>query len=326
MSKKSILFVNGIGDDSSLEVRSINEEGLHMPTYSGSANIYNYFHSDLCDKVMITLDTDLNQRITTGAPDMIFNQISDADTHKAALFKMDYIYKEYAGKIPFLNPPENIKKTTRDSVYQLLQGIDKLNIPKTVKIEPKLPSDIYESIEKEHFKFPVIIREVDQHDDIGTLLVVDNKEQFHALALDGRAYYLTQFSNYHLNGLYRKEQLVVVNGEVFIGDVQFSDNWLVDGQSQLHSTDTSTMKKSIAKRFESDIKPIIQPIITEIYSRLGLDYFKIDCHITQDNKLLVFNINANMDVFNKVKTDIFIDQINMIHKNLTNMVEEKFNT
>ena len=64
-------------------------------------------------------------------------------------------------------------------------------------------------------------------------------------------------------------------------------------------------KQATSKRFNKDIKPLIQPIITEIHRRLGLDYFGIDCHIDNEMNLLVFEINANMNVFTTMQTSVF---------------------
>lgn len=61
-------------------------------------------------------------------------------------------------------------KTTRDNIYRLFQGIDKLHVPKTVKIQPKSPADIYETITKEGFSFPVIFRQAGDHGGISTIV------------------------------------------------------------------------------------------------------------------------------------------------------------
>ena len=61
---------------------------------------------------------------------------------------------------------------------------------------------------------------------------------------------------------------------------------------------------------------MIQTTITEIYEKLGLDYFGIDCHIDDNKNILIFEVNANMDVLQTSKKkkellDPYIKKINL---------------
>ncbi len=303
MTKKNILFINGIPDDKKVEVHTILKDGRIGWATSGSANIADYIQNDFFNRSMVTFDTNLVQDIELNDIHAVFNHISDADTHKIALSKVEDLHKHVSGKMPFFNAPENIRKTTRDNIYQLLQGIDKLHIPKTVKIQPTSPSDVYDTIEKEGFKFPVIFRQAGDHGGISTIRIDDNSQQFHAFALDGKEYYLTQFVEYaDDDGMYAKYRLVVVNGEVFLRHVMFAKNWMVHDKNQLEEIKA---RKKTSSQFNNEIKPSIQPIITQIHHRLGLDYFGIDCHIDNEMNLLVFEINANMNVFTTMHNSVF---------------------
>ncbi len=94
-------------------------------------------------------------------------------------------------------------------IYQLLQGIIKLHIPKTVKIQPTSPSDIYSIIEKEDFKFPVIFRKAGDHGGVSTILIKNKDEQFYPFPLSGQDYYLTQFVDYAEDGIYKSIGLLL---------------------------------------------------------------------------------------------------------------------
>jgi len=286
-------------------VRKIKENGTITWGSSGSANLINFLQNDLFDRSAITLDTRGDQELPKKIMHAVFNQISDADTHKIALRKADDFYKAVSGNVPFFNIPSNVMKTTRDNIYRSLQGINKLHVPKTVKLQPKSPSDIYEVIEKKDFKFPVIFRQAGDHGGISTIKVDDETEQFYAFPLDGRDYYLTQFVDYKEDGIYAKYRLVVVDGEVFLRHAIFGKYWMVHAGNQLGEKESKRYKESVAKRFYREIKPLIQPVITEIYDRLGLDYFGIDCHIDDEMNLLVFEINANMNIFTISENSVF---------------------
>ncbi|MBD3790511.1 MAG: hypothetical protein IE885_09180, partial [Campylobacterales bacterium] len=202
-------------------------------------------------------------------------------------------------------------------------------VPKTVKIQPKSPGDIYDTIKKEGFEFPVIFRQAGDHGGISTIRVEDETEQFYAFALDGRDYYLTQFVENAQDGIYAKYRLAVVDGEVFIRHVIFSDDWNIHSKSRKYmqmNNEYEREERKILKSFNSAIKPEIQVMIDAINKRLELDYFGMDCSIDKNMNLLVFEINANMNILtNKYgkNNDVFVKKVDMIKTALINMIERR---
>jgi len=330
MPKKNILFINGISDDRSNIVRKIQENGTIVWGNSGSANLFNFLQNDLFDRFEVTFDTTDDQKIPQKMIHAVFNQISDADTHKITLKKADYIYKKYvSGNMPFFNLPSNVMKMTRDNIYQSLQGIDKLYVPKTVRIQPESPSDIYDIIEKEDFEFPVIFRQAGDHGGTNTILIKDDTESFYAFPLDGRDYYLTQFVETMEDSIYTKYRLVVVDGEVFIRHVIFSDSCIMHSECRKYMEENKKYQRQeikILKSFNVKIKPKIKVVIEEIYQRLELDYFGIDCAIDKNFNIILFEANANMNILiNNAnnKENIWNRQINTIANAIIKMITEK---
>ncbi|MDM5271406.1 hypothetical protein PGH07_04385 [Sulfurovum sp. zt1-1] len=324
MAKKNILFLNGVPDDNSLKVNQIHKNGNIKWGGSGSANLSDFLKNDFFDRSMVIFDTRGGQELPRQMIHGVFNQISDPDTHKISLQRADDFYKAVAKHVAFFNPPSLVMKTTRDNIYRLLQGIDKLHVPKTVKLQPRSPADIYDVIKNENFEFPVIFRQAGDHGGISTIRIDDETEQFYPFALDGRDHYLTQFVDYaNDDGIYAKYRLVVVDGEVFIRHAIFSKEWMVHARNQLDEKESQQYKKDIVDRFAKEIKPKLQPIITEIYNRLKLDYFGIDCNIDSNMNLLIFEINANMNVFTKSKNTLFSKHIEMIRSALIKMLKNK---
>jgi len=326
MAKKKILFISGIADNKKTKVHQVHKNGNIRWGGSGSANLSSFLQNDLFDRFSVLFDTRNDQELPRQMIHAVFNQISDADTHKIALKKADDFYKAVSSQVPFFNPPSLIMKTTRDNIYRSLQGINKLHVPKTVKIQPKLPSDIYDVIKKEGFEYPVIFRQAGDHGGISTIRVEGETEQFYAFALDGRDYYLTQFVDYAKDGIYAKYRLVVVDGEVFIRHAIFSDSWVIHSKSREYMQKNKEYQRqeiNILKTFNSKMKPKIQKTISEIHQCLGLDYFGIDCNIDQDMNLLVFEVNPNMNVFaNTVKSsnNPWTKQIDTIQKAIIKMI------
>jgi len=321
--KKKILFLNGVSDDGKIKVLGLQKNGALIYSVNGSADIGNYLPAEHFQKRFITLDATIKQNIIIDdKTDLIFNQISNADTHKITLAKAQKLYEMYKDKIPFFNPPEYVANTTRENTYQLLHDIDHLHVPKTVKIQPRTPSDIYAAIEAEGLTLPVIFRQAGDHGAKSTMRIDTDKTQFHAYALDGRDYYLTQFVEYKENNIYSKYRLVVIKGKVFLNDVMFGREWLLNNQSQdLQQTE---LKKNASKHFLNDTLPIIQPILTEIHGRLKLDYFGIDCHINGNGEILVFEINANMSIFRpeSMANGIFQEHINNAYSTLIDILSQ----
>jgi glutathione synthase/RimK-type ligase-like ATP-grasp enzyme len=318
MTKKNILFLSGIVDNRDMILSKIDQNGKIAWVHQGSANINNFIENDQFSCSRVILDTTSDQQLPRQMIHAVFNQISDPDTHKITLSKANEFYQHISKHIPFFNIPSQVMKTTRDNIYQLLQGIDKLHVPKTVKIQPKSPADIYETIKNEGFSFPVIFRQAGDHGGISTIRVEDGTEQFYAFALDGRDYYLTQFTEYaNEEGIYAKYRLVVVDGEVYLRHVMFANEWMVHAKNQLEEMKA---KKMISNRFNKEMKPLIQPIITQIHNRLKLDYFGIDCHIDSDMNIVVFEINANMNVFGTMHNSVFKKHAEKTLQALINML------
>lgn len=320
MTKKNILFINGVADNSKVKVTKVEKNGNIKWRTRGSANISHYLGNDFFNRLDIVFDTRMDQMLPGQIIHGVFNQISDPDTNKISLEKVQNFYQAVSSQVPFFNLPSHVMRTTRDAIYQLLQDIDRLHVPKTVKIQPKSPQDIYNVIKEEDFEFPVIFRQAGDHGGISTIKVDDETERFYAFPLDGRDYYLTQFVEYTEDRLYKKYRLMVVDGKVYLRHVKVSEEWMVHHRNQID--DPEEEQKTSAQRF-FDHKEAIQKVVKEIYDRLQLDYFGIDCYIDEKMNLLVFEINPSMGVFLQAKKDFFSRNVDEIRKAVIKMIDSR---
>jgi len=321
MSKKNILFVNGIPDNRFVIGKKIVKNGKVIWEATGSALISRHLDSDLFQRSYIVFDTRQGQELPRQMIHGVFNEISDPDSHKISLQKAEDFYTAVSAHVPFFNIPSHVMRTTRDNISRLLQGIDKLHVPKTVRIQPKTPSEIHEIIKKEGLMYPVIFRQAGDHGGISTIRVDDEAEQFYAFALDGRDYYLTQYVEYVEDGLYKKYRLIVIDGEVYLRHLKISAGWMVHHKSQIKNPEK--LQKIVAKRFASEIKPQIQQVISEIYRCLELDFFGVDCYIDQDMNLLVFEVNPSMGALFHVKGEVFSNNVDKIRKAVIKMIDSR---
>ncbi len=299
--KKNVLFTKGIADDGKVKVASIREGHL-VYSPGGSTNIYNNLSTDKFEKSIVALDTLRHHSVNLAKYDLIFNQISDPDTHKKVLRKLEFLLERSKKTVYCCNEPKKILKTSRDTVYSLLKDIPNLIIPKTVKLIPKTPQDVENAIVKNQFTFPVLFRQAGDHGGISTILINSLGEiatKMYPFALDGREYYLTQFVDYRQQDIYKKFRLLIVDGEVYLRHVIFSDHWMIHSRSRefmKNNLQYNDMEIEILETFDELVKPLIQQTIIKIHEILQLEYFGMDCHIDQDGKIILFELNANMNV------------------------------
>ncbi|MBD3842935.1 MAG: hypothetical protein IE909_13850, partial [Campylobacterales bacterium] len=126
--KKNVLFINGVADNHKVKVRKIERNSHIQWMMNGSAHVGKYLENHLFHRSKILLDTTSDQEFPRQIIHGIFNEISDPDTHKIALQKAEDFYKSVCTHIPFFNIPSRVMQTTRDNIYRLLQGIDKLHV------------------------------------------------------------------------------------------------------------------------------------------------------------------------------------------------------
>ncbi len=323
---KTVLFINSIPDDKNVQIIKIKKNGSIGWMTSGQTNISPFINTHLFNTQVVTFDTNSTQEIELNQVHAIFNEISDADSNALALNKAENFLSnitESHPEIPFFNIPSNIKKTSRDNISKLLQNIDKLQTPKTIKIQPTTPMMVHSAIAQENLSYPVIFRKAGDHGGKSTLLINDKDEQFYSFALDGRDYYLTQFVDYQEEGIYKKTRLVIVDGEIYYRGTMLSKEWMVHAKNELY--DIQLIQNSF-NDFKDNQHSKIKPIIDKIHTILNLEYFGIDCYINSlDNSILIFEINASMDILqtSQKKKELLNPHILKINKAITTMILER---
>lgn len=326
MKNAKVLFVSGIPNDKLVEVVSV-ENNFTKYIFSGSVNIYSNLEDEKIEKKYLRLDLLKKQKTDFDDIDIIFNQISDADTHSKVLMKLLILIKNK--KIPIINHPRYILETARNSIYARLKNVEKVKVPKTVKLVPILPEDIDKAIKKHGFSFPVILRKTGTHGgkSVKLLKSFEDTKKLYDIALDGSAFYLIQFFDYKEEGVYKKLRLVVVDGKAYLRHVIFSDNWIIHSRSRDFMNKYPEYQEKeikIIESFEEDLEKKLKKTINTIYKKIKLDYFGIDCTLDKDNNIFIFELNANMNVLiNTGSNPIFVKQIDKIKVAIKNMIFKK---
>lgn len=300
MNKPNVLFLSGIRDDYETQVARIDAKGRVLYTNSGTCDIHSYLKPTTYVKHTITLD--LNPRSQIVLPPnlvLIVNQISEPDTHKKTLKKVQQLQNVLPSQILFLNDPQSILKTARDSSYALLKDIPGVLIPKTVRSNALSPFELLSQIKQENMAFPIIIREAGAHGGKTTLLLEDEKavKNLFSIAMDGRDYYLTEFVDYAREGVYHKVRIILVEGKAYFRHLYYAKDWMIHGrvakEIRMEYPDIYAQEVYLLEHFY-EAYPELQHVLSAIYEKVQLDIFGIDCDIRPDGSILIFEANANM--------------------------------
>ena len=133
-------------------------------------------------------------------------------------------------------------------------------------------------------------------------------------------------------GIYHKTRLIIVEGEPYIRHALFNDHWMVHASARSFMARNSRYLKKeqeILESFEREYKPRLQMQIGQIYERIGLDYFGIDCHIDEEFNMLIFELNASMNTLVKptgIPNELLLNRkTDKINRAIVNMIEKRLN-
>lgn len=232
-------------------------------------------------------------------PALVFNQISDADSHRTALERCLELCEQLPG-VPVINHPRAVQATGRDAVSRRLQDLPGVHMPRTVRITPRSPAEVFAAAEAESIEPPFIVRTTGDHNGRRMVRVEARGEEgpLHALALDGSEHYLMEFVEYaDSEGLYAKHRVIMVDGEAVTRSVMVSEDWLVNSSCYpfMRSQGERLDPPRLVREFDRDHLPALADRLEEIARRLELDYFGVDFHLRPDGEMVVFEANANMN-------------------------------
>ena len=319
----SVLFVIGVNDKSEVGAMPDKNGNIVLLHDGNIPGIYEIpLRKDFATSVFLFGKNQPDLRLPR-KPSLIFNAIANPDTSRGALIRCAELCEHL--QVPVINHPNHILKTTRDSVSTLLQGIPNIIMPRTVRRQPKNPDDVLELAKEAGIDFPFIFRGTGDHGGKSMTLVrhADDRDLLHIYPFDGRDFYITEYVECGGNdNQYRKQRIIVVDGEPFSRQAIESRDWNVhffSRQTTGTQNHSSMNEIEMIEKLDLDIATRLRPAITEIWRRLGLDYFGIDCDIGPDGRMLIFEANSSMHALETRFTDMTA-RVELIKQKIVEMI------
>ena len=232
--------------------------------------------------------------------DVVLNLIADPDTEPESLHEA---HKFIAQKnVPFINDPERVFFTSRDNVYKLLKGVENVVAPKTIRaqLSDNNASSVRSILAEHKLSLPLIVRPLGSHTSRG-MVKIDNTDDFANIKMSQpkQTFHFTEFHDYRSDdGYFRKIRFIFVDGEVLPDNLGISEDWNIHGTpSHEFMKHHDWMMKEEENFLENYTECLGQKncnALREIYNRIGLDFFGIDCALLPNGKLLVFEANPCM--------------------------------
>ena len=231
-----------------------------------------------------------------GDVELVVNLISDADQAEAVLPQAVRL-AESLGK-PVVNHPAKISHTTRDAVAALLPGIAGCRIPQIVRLDAREDASVAALKRLLPFSCPVLARPAGTHggDDFEKIEDLDALSQFLAQPGDHDHYVIEYVAYASPDGYFRKYRFIFVGREILPYHLAIGNHWKVHHVSTDMANQPWMQREEAA--FLADPAAVFSPghyeTLRAIQTRIGLDYFGIDCALDDRGDLLVFEVNASM--------------------------------
>lgn len=230
--------------------------------------------------------------------DLIWNAISDEVQNAKTLA---IAAKLVAGtKLPVVNLPALIPRTSRIETARRLQGIDGAIVPKVLVLRNPTRERVSRQVDDAGFAFPAILRKTGTHN--GEVVgIIKDIEGLETIFGDRRGEYnLIEFVDVRQSDdFYRKTRFFFVGDQVITRQHIISDDWLVHGRSSRriiadHPELIDESRDKLVNGFAS-LPAATRQAVETIRQRVGLDYFGLDCCLLESGEIVVFECNATMN-------------------------------
>ena len=216
--------------------------------------------------------------------------------------------------VPVVNHPNQAIQTTRDASAKLIQDIPDVLVPKTMRFSAaeKTPEELVCEIEHQ-FNYPLITRTLAVQEGKGMTKVDSQDALIKVLSADlPKNFFVTEFVDSRgKNKFFRKIRASIVNREIIINRVDCDTQWNVHTRKSdelvafyLENSYLLDEEKQLCGNPEAWLgKPALQAL-RMIRERIPLDVFGVDFDVDTAGRLIFYEANATMLLFNLVKKEV----------------------
>lgn len=227
---------------------------------------------------------------------LIFNAIGDADRCAEGLRRaQQFIARSHA---PLINPPQRVLHTGREDHARYLAHIPGLVIPRIMKLASSGATGVAHELQRSGFRFPLLLRASGFHGGHFFVRVEAAASLQQALdELPGTAVLAIEWLDARgPDGLYRKFRMMCIGGELYPIHLALSSQWKVHYFSSDMAGNAAYRAEEAA--FLDDpagfLGAAAMATLTAVGETIDLDYFGMDCCLTADGNILLFEANATM--------------------------------
>jgi len=222
---------------------------------------------------------------------------------------------------PLFNQPSWIPFCERELAYQTLKEVPGLIVLRQVKMTRQdlivLAKNSLNQLlpnperEKEYSAecFPFTLRPSESHAGLGFEKINNIKELENYLNQhrEDEFYRSPYIDTQGHDGLYRKFRLSLIQGKPFVSHLAVSEHWVVHYKSaQMEFNELKKNEEKIfMENFEDHIAKPFEQIFKNIHRLIPLDYLVLDCALSHEGQLIVFEIDNSAWVHNTDPEELF---------------------
>ncbi|TCL09198.1 hypothetical protein BXY66_1243 [Shimia isoporae] len=225
---------------------------------------------------------------------------TESPTAETFFAKVRELTKDTSAKV--LNLPETLVKPERDALQRLFPDVPGLRTAKTALLSRAELLDGVDPIPGQIGAYPNIIRPEGSHAGVGLVKLSSSDDLATYLAQRTEdTFFVSEFMNYAdpKDGLFRKQRVVLINGQAFPAHMAVADHW--DVWYMNAGMDKSAAKRAEEQAFMDDFDSFRirhKDALAALNSAFDLEYFGIDCAEDRDGNLVVFEVDNALIVHN----------------------------
>ena len=207
---------------------------------------------------------------------------------------------ELATGIAVVNSSQVVSATTRPLIARRLAGQARVRVPHCTYFEAGEVT-LSEHIEAHGHRYPVLLRPPGRHGSAG-MVRIDDADALAGVAAAVRSCTVTDFVDFRsADGLWRKYRLVYAGDRVFRRHVLIDSDWNLVGAARRFMRDRPALLEEedawlqARTTLEGDS---IEARVLRQFRHLRLDFGATDCALLPGGELVVFEINACLQITN----------------------------